>query len=1003
MRRLVLAVVLLACGASSWAGLTRHDVVVIANSAVPASVAVANYYKTVRNIPASHVKLVTAPTGDSFTPAEFAAFRGQVVDHLNSLGSVSSDPANDPIKAIVLCTGIPHYINRNGEAYGATDSALAALFTDSSWGKWPIGIYGDFQPAPGGLNGYFGEFYPAASFDNYRKSGDQGVQIEAFPNPGFTIVRMLDTDAALAAGGGGMIYRGVRTGGSWTWTPVQSPDRAMIGWRVSSICVLDSQRAWVCTGNTVRPHGGGTILATSDGGLTWRQIRYSSRGSGWKLRDALVGVDFVDSSAGWAVGSSLNAYGSYSPYMIKTTNSTTWSDISSGLPSGFYPRAVSAADAQNVWICGAGGKIYRSSDAGTTWTLANTGAPTADYNAIWIKSDAGAFRGWAVGDSGKVIRTEDGSNWTQQASGLTTSNITDLAVYDSSHVCASYGATSYLYYNGSTWQKRNMTLAPVSSCAAAQEGQAISVAANRYIFSESAGAWGCVYTGLDTAWKLRYIVSRLDGYRVDADPADGIPDDIKALIDRACAATSPGTFILDEAVRDELGNPMDPDVWEETNTALASLPSPPTVTWDRTATYLTGRSNVIGLASHGVHDGDADAATTWGRTFHNWANGGITMMYESADGRQFTQPQYVWGMYVGGTLYPNKLTVTGFRAAAGYAGYRAVLYSGANEELASGYIVSGECRIDLSGVAWPADRKTYVRVFWPAADPFHPGEWLDHASYPWAGSSTEVYDNRATGFTVKFSLARTLMAEFLHEGASGCIANVDEPWALYCGQPVYVFPRYASGFTWGESAYSGLAGLGWQEAVAGDPLMAPFSTPPSVSVVSPASDYGVVSGELTVAASALPNNSPGIARVEFWLDDDTRLASDAIPPYETQIDASTLADGFHTLEALAFESDATETAGSAQRVFVVCEDHTWCGNIGEALALSDGNRVMLYDLPVSAVFNGFFYVQDSGSTHGIRVVSSALVSEGNRVAVFGTLQLTEGEREILATDARMID
>ncbi|MCL5104672.1 MAG: S8 family serine peptidase [Armatimonadetes bacterium] len=68
-----------------------------------------------------------------------------------------------------------------------------------------------------------------------------------------------------------------------------------------------------------------------------------------------------------------------------------------------------------------------------------------------------------------------------------------------------------------------------------------------------------------------------------------------------------------------------------------------------------------------------------------------------------------------------------------------------------------------------------------------------------------------------------------------------------------------------------------------------------------------------------------------------------------------------------------------------------------AKLLSDGLQVTLQGLKVSAVFNGFFYAQDSVRLGGIRVVSTAVVHEGNTVDVTGTLATVDGERRVVAS------
>lgn len=972
------------------AGLTRHDVLVIANSNSPASMAVADYYKQKRGIPSSHVRTISCPTGDYLTMAEYVSIRDQIAAHLVSLGSDPDQPETDPIKGIVLCTKIPHMPTDAGERYSSLDSALAGMFNDATWGKEPLGVYGRFQPAPAALNSYYGDHRDAESFGSFRSAAE--VQYAVFPDPGFTLVRMLDSNTALAAGGSGILFRGVRSNGVWNWSPVADRDRGFIAWRVSSISVLDSARAYACTGSVTRPHGGGTIIATSDGGLTWKRIRYSTR-YGFKLKDALLDVDFADASNGWAVGSSQAYYQPRTPLMIRTNNAgASWQDLSVSLPASFTPRAVSAADSNNVWVCGVGG-IYRSTDGGMTWLPAMAGAPDVTYNAIRVKSEGGSYKGWAVGKSGTVLRTEDGWNWVVQAAGLTTSDITDLSVDSSGIACASFGGAGFLMYAaGSGWTLRPVSVSAVVSAAVSDVGAGLAVGGTRYIFGESASGWEAVYAGQDSPWRPRYLVCRLDGYNDDLNPADGIPDDIKAIIDRGHRASSGGRFVLDEATNVGVGS------LASARDALLPIVGSANVTYDNTAAFLTGQTNVIGYSSWGMHDSSADSYTTWGRPRNSWADGGVATVFESTDGRAFDRPHFVYNLNPGGTASPEKLSVTGFVSAPLYSGYRVALHSSAGEELASGQLVSGRAEIDLSGVSWPADRKTYVQIYFPPDDIHHPGRALRDARYPASGADTSVYDNRANGFTLVANPVRTLMAEYLREGASGGVCDVMEPWSSYIGQPRYLFPRYAQGFTWAESAYMSIPGIGWQEVVLGDPLMAPYATPPSVSITSPPADGQVVSGTVQAAADVSAYGASGVARVEFRLD-DVLVASITSAPYEVGIDTVALGipDGLHTIEALAFGADEVGSAGSAFRTIVVNNSgHAFLPRVSDVLSRPDGSLVGLLDRPVTGAFDGFFYIEEPDRARGLRVRSGVPVNEGDLVTVLGTLRTVDGEREILS-------
>lgn len=993
------ALVLLAAASSrSQAGLTRHDVLVIANSNSATSQAVANYYAAKRSVPASRVRQIACPTGDSVSPAQLESIRDQIRSHLISLGSQPESPETDPTKAIVLTYDIPHYVSDGGEVYASVDASLTAMCSESPWGKDPVGVYGYYHPVPGALNAYYGDYSAPMSFEEFRSNAAASTYYEAFPKLGFTKVRMLSGDTALAIGGGGILYRGVLSGGQWAWSPVPGKDKGSIGWNVSHVSVLDSSRAFACTGNASKPHGGGTIIVSTNGGQTWTKVRGSSRTSGYKLGQALLGIDYADTTRGWAVGTSLLAGGSVTPYMIRTVNGTTWTDISAKLPSGFTPRAVAAADANNVWICGAGGAIYRSTDAGETWSPANTGAPNVTYTAIWIRLDGATPKGWAAGASGTIIRTENGTNWTQEAAGLTSSHITDLAVFDQDHACASYGADSFLTFTrGSGWRVENTGLAPMVSAASADGSSFVSVGSTRYIFGNPTGSWACGYTGTDTAWRLRYLVTRLDGFFYDTSPADGIPDDICAMIDRGAAANAPGKFVIDEATLYN-GYTMTPTFFSSTYNALLPIVGSSGITYDQTSVYLTGQSNVMGYTSHGLHDSYADSYTSWGRTFNTWANGGVATVVESTDGRSFDRPRYAWGLSASGTVYANKLRATGFKTGAQYTGYRLVLHGSNGAELASSTFVSGQAEIDLSTVSWPADNISYATIRFPDNDPLNPGHIVYDAYYPSLTGNTTIYNNRATGVSLSASPIRTLMASTIREGASGGIANVDEPWASYAGQPQHMFPRYAQGYTWAESAYTGLPGIGWQEVVLGDPLMAPFATPPVVTITAPSQDGSLVQGIVRLAATAVPVNAAGIQRVEFRLDDDTLLATLTAAPYEIDLDtvARGISDGLHAVEVIAYESGSVQETGCSTRTIFVNNTCTPLARIGDALSQPEGTKVMLEGKTVSAVFGQAFYIEELDRTQGLRVISDVPVTEGGAVTVIGIIRTTDGEREILA-------
>ena len=105
------------------------------------------------------------------------------------------------------------------------------------------------------------------------------------------------------------------------------------------------------------------------------------------------------------------------------------------------------------------------------------------------------------------------------------------------------------------------------------------------------------------------------------------------------------------------------------------------------------------------------------------------------------------------------------------------------------------------------------------------------------------------------------------------------------------------------------------------PAPAPTNTAPTVSITSPAASQ-TVSGTISYAANATDN--AGVARVDFFLDGSaTALASDTSSPYGGSLNTAALANGTHTLRAVAY--DAAGLSASTQVSFNVQNTTTSTG------------------------------------------------------------------------------
>jgi Big-like domain-containing protein len=84
----------------------------------------------------------------------------------------------------------------------------------------------------------------------------------------------------------------------------------------------------------------------------------------------------------------------------------------------------------------------------------------------------------------------------------------------------------------------------------------------------------------------------------------------------------------------------------------------------------------------------------------------------------------------------------------------------------------------------------------------------------------------------------------------------------------------------------------------------PPPTPPSVSMTAPAT-AATVSGTITVSANA--TDAIGMAGVQFKLDGANLGAEDTTPPYSVSLNTTTIANGLHTLTAVARNTSALTT------------------------------------------------------------------------------------------------
>ena len=150
----------------------------------------------------------------------------------------------------------------------------------------------------------------------------------------------------------------------------------------------------------------GKVLATSDGGAHWAVQRIPGP------RPLLLGqMACSDADHCWIVG-----VGAKNPRLLLATadGGTTWRTIAT--PKALFSvQAVWALDAGRVVPGGEnlnpGTAIFTSTDGGASWRAASGAVPN-DVQAI-AGRESGTL--WAVGDDAIAASTDRGSTWTTQA------------------------------------------------------------------------------------------------------------------------------------------------------------------------------------------------------------------------------------------------------------------------------------------------------------------------------------------------------------------------------------------------------------------------------------------------------------------------------------------------------------------------------------------------------------------------------------------------------------
>lgn len=198
---------------------------------------------------------------------------------------------------------------------------------------------------------------------------------------------------------------------------------------------------------------------------------------------------------------------------------TTWTPVdveAVGTRSANDAGALFALDSKHIWLVLTDGYIMFSADGGITWTTQDAGgASVNDYNGV---SFANATDGYAVADSGDVVKTTDGGNTWAAVTVITgTPNVLCVHTFNESNVVV--GTVTGIIYRsfdgGTTWTAQFNTGTSINDLDFANDFAGFAVDDDAVLRTRNGGAdWLALTTPPNTELNSVYVCNSNLAYAV---------------------------------------------------------------------------------------------------------------------------------------------------------------------------------------------------------------------------------------------------------------------------------------------------------------------------------------------------------------------------------------------------------------------------------------------------------------------------------------------------------
>ncbi|HEY0386770.1 MAG TPA: YCF48-related protein, partial [Pyrinomonadaceae bacterium] len=250
-------------------------------------------------------------------------------------------------------------------------------------------------------------------------------------------VYFLDAERGWAVGGSGALLATEDGGATWRTKPRPTNDA------LRDLYFADELNGWlVCERAiyqlTTKDDPRTYLMSTTDGGATWKRVNVI----GVDVDARLVRALFAGDGRGWAFGEAGALYAT-------RDHGLTWAR--QRVPTRHLLLGGTFLDASRGWLVGAGATILQTADGGETWrSCAVMDDGHARFTAI---SFVDARHGWAVGATGRIYSTSDGGrNWRAQVSNVE-ADLLDVKFTDAAEgwVCGTEGTLLHTLDGGAHW------------------------------------------------------------------------------------------------------------------------------------------------------------------------------------------------------------------------------------------------------------------------------------------------------------------------------------------------------------------------------------------------------------------------------------------------------------------------------------------------------------------------------------------------------------------------